>query len=959
MIIRRGGLVLLSTLLATSFVSLNTFADETASSTFSINVSDTVLQLEVPATASINLNPTSSAAVFGSTTITANVATNNALGYTLTMTPTNSAGNTDLISSTVSSSIQTLSSSEEGYTEQSFTANKWGYRLSSNENYFGVPPTLAPDAWVTNGPTNGTDHNITLAAKVDGTFPASEYTTTLVFSAVARELITPDKLGITYLQDLTPELCDLIDVYDESSAYQLKDKRDEKTYWIAKLHDNHCWMTQNLDFDLDSTVTLTNAMSDIGWYGAGYDSASWQPNKTTYHLATGTGNAFVDDFEPYSYDPGDYYQQGTYWEPSAACSYATDDTCTFSSTPDSINGTHGHIGNYYTYSAAVASNDGRIYTTNTAIDSICPTNWRLPNKIEDNDYTAINTLYNNSSTTTDRGLFEAPFYLVRGGYASTSGYASAGQLTDYVTSSSYSAQQPWQVFNTPGGVNTSASSMPKYNGFSVRCLTRTRDPDLLTKYVISFNANGGTGTMPDQEVTRGTTVALSPNTFTRDGYYFRGWNTKADDTGEGFTDKGNYTVANISKLPGITLYAQWTTNAPICTENCSGNNPKYESGITIQRAYELAYTEHHLGMYEEQHEGQGDYARVDSWGTPAEEYKGYDVRFAMQDINQTYNGIKVCDLVTVIGDTYQALDVRDNKLYFISKLKDGKCWMTQNLDYDLLTTRSLTSVDSDLTEYGTDWYTPYYSQDANTGVISWTPTIATVYTTESNYNTPITGWGRAYTVPMSASIGVFYQYTSPTPNDVYTKDLKNCIKNTNTVDPKSTCIHHEDGNFYNWPAAIATSTFTSQTEHFSSDLVAQNSVCPANWKLPNANKTYTQAALDEYDNLLYVYGMVSELQTENNKTAMFVNGRDDFEKLRSAPLYFTQSGMIESASGYGNRGNCGFYWGNTSYGVGSSSGSTSAFEFGFCYSGSYNYSAYTMSHGSASANGHSIRCLAR
>ena len=42
-------------------------------------------------------------------------------------------------------------------------------------------------------------------------------------------------------------------------------------------------------------------------------------------------------------------------------------------------------------------------------------------------------------------------------------------------------------------------------------------------YVVEFNANGGEGEMPNQVHTYGTSLALSANTFTREGYTFQGW----------------------------------------------------------------------------------------------------------------------------------------------------------------------------------------------------------------------------------------------------------------------------------------------------------------------------------------------------------------------------------------------------------------------------------------------------
>ena len=76
-------------------------------------------------------------------------------------------------------------------------------------------------------------------------------------------------------------------------------------------------------------------------------------------------------------------------------------------------------------------------------------------------------------------------------------------------------------------------------------------------YTIRFNANGGIGTMEDQLKTYGVKTKLPTNQFTREGYTFTGWNTKANGSGASF--KADSTIGTLSKVDGSihTLYAQW------------------------------------------------------------------------------------------------------------------------------------------------------------------------------------------------------------------------------------------------------------------------------------------------------------------------------------------------------------------------------------------------------------------
>ncbi len=70
---------------------------------------------------------------------------------------------------------------------------------------------------------------------------------------------------------------------------------------------------------------------------------------------------------------------------------------------------------------------------------------------------------------------------------------------------------------------------------------------------VSFNANGGEGDMANIEFVKGETVTVSINTFTRVGYKFIGWNTKADGTGLSYTE--NEPVQYLRR--NLKLYAQW------------------------------------------------------------------------------------------------------------------------------------------------------------------------------------------------------------------------------------------------------------------------------------------------------------------------------------------------------------------------------------------------------------------
>ncbi len=74
-------------------------------------------------------------------------------------------------------------------------------------------------------------------------------------------------------------------------------------------------------------------------------------------------------------------------------------------------------------------------------------------------------------------------------------------------------------------------------------------------YIVSFDANGGSGRMQSQLFDVGVPQALTQNAYTRDGYTFSGWNTMQAGNGTAYTNGQTITVTS-----DMTLYAQWTSN---------------------------------------------------------------------------------------------------------------------------------------------------------------------------------------------------------------------------------------------------------------------------------------------------------------------------------------------------------------------------------------------------------------
>ncbi len=272
------------------------------------------------------------------------------------------------------------------------------------------------------------------------------------FEAANLETVTVNGQEYYKMQDMTPELCASIG-YDANIPVQVQmvDTRDNKLYWVTKIRDDNCWMTQNLDLDLSSNRTLTPADTDV--------KSNWTPT-TTYDIAN--QSSFYVTLElniPQSFDPGDIYFNNAdrAGRNPATCELLDIDKCSaeskFGKEPFETNGTHGHVGNYYNWIAAVAGDnyndyyqyDGETHTEASIPDtSICPKGWRLPRTTYYKDTKNAATggkdeYYNvvywdwhydiNGTYGADWPIIRSPFYAVPGELFSVSSSTNSSSIT--------------------------------------------------------------------------------------------------------------------------------------------------------------------------------------------------------------------------------------------------------------------------------------------------------------------------------------------------------------------------------------------------------------------------------------------------------------------------------------------------------------------------------------------------
>ena len=271
------------------------------------------------------------------------------------------------------------------------------------------------------------------------------------------------------MQDMSTEICNSVSGDGETTATQLVDARDNKLYWVAKLKDGHCWMTQNLDTDISANATLNSQTTDLNEYNvAGYydgyaksgNIIYWEPANTTINFDGTTMTGWHDsDTIPYS-------------------ASKTDDAGT----------EYSSLGNWYNWTAAIASNNSSSLTQDTLNDivnnpknSICPKGWRLPTISSQseavsgstNEFARLNNLYNNNSTSDSYNLTILPLYFVKPGFIDKGGLYENSNYGGYWSSTLNNTGAYYLRFRN--NVSPSNYYYARTNGLSIRCLARTED----------------------------------------------------------------------------------------------------------------------------------------------------------------------------------------------------------------------------------------------------------------------------------------------------------------------------------------------------------------------------------------------------------------------------------------------------------------------------------------------------
>ena len=484
---------------------------------------------------------------------------------------------------------------------------------------------------------------------------------------------------LSYLQDFTPTKCEALPL---ETQYEYVDKRDGKAYYVARLKtdretngETFCFMTQNLDLDLDSTKTLTPDDTDI--------PANWKPARSTINMVGNTAPGWADDeTHPYSADPGDTYyvssgdsSNDSIYTSLSGCTSAghSEETCR-----------HAHAGNYYNFTAAVAMDDSSSYVDNYQnIDqSICPKGWRLPvGMIADNTSSEFaRLLYANNIIDTlptitnfisyaDGGfnqLRTAPFFVNRTGYIFENNLFYAANRGYLQTSSVISTSRAY-IMNVRADIISLQHTGGRWFGISARCALRGN------QYALNFDANGGLD---------------APDTLEREGLGFVTFSLPTDELPEHDTRQFYGWDEDPNATTPYYVYDH-------TTQTFSHN------GTMTLNAPNFTKTLHAI------------------WHAPV----GMGTVTTLQEVTPA-----LCQ-ASPLNQQYRLKDARDDKMYYVAHMKMNRegtvtaCWMTQNLDLNL--NSSAPALNSSNTDINSDW-TP------QNNTISFSGTSLTGWTNDNN-----------------------------------------------------------------------------------------------------------------------------------------------------------------------------------------------------------------------------------
>ena len=265
-------------------------------------------------------------------------------------------------------------------------------------------------------------------------------------------------------------------------------------------------------------------------------------------------------------------------------------------------------------------------------------------------------------------------------------------------------------------------------------------------------------------------------------------------------------------------------------------------------------------------------------------------------------------------------DTRDNNVYAVARLADGKCWMVENLRLNAEDSRGTDNIakaqgygDATANNQG-KFIGLADSEDANFTASSSSATEPT--TANSIYY--------AGTQSGTATINIFQTNYAGFRMPRYNNNNTNMATGATNSDGSTTLTDSYNGsgnnrrwygygNYYSWAAAIANTKYYDTYSGTNGSDAAGTSICPKGWKLPlgvQSLGTINGVLQDEANDSANRVGGFSYLDRKLGGTGGYQSGgtgTTQSKKWRSFPNNFVYSGIFGDSSAYG-RSSDGHYW---------------------------------------------------
>ena len=270
------------------------------------------------------------------------------------------------------------------------------------------------------------------------------------------------------------------------------------------------------------------------------------------------------------------------------------------------------------------------------------------------------------------------------------------------------------------------------------------------------------------------------------------------------------------------------------------------------------------------------------------------------------------------GEVTALKDTRDNDVYAVAKLADGKCWTIENLRLDDTPELTAANTHNPSTPLNNSWY--YQNQQ---GTLTTSNHLSA--TSDPTSTNPDTAW-------------CVSSFSSCTDQSMLATNNTTLFTNNTASGYSASSNVYSYGNYYNWYSA--TGGNGKHGSSYGNSYHSTGDICPAGWHLPKgANKT--NETNNEFWSLI-VTGLNGGVNPANydSSTNPYYTGTEATpvsNTLRSYPNNFVYSGYV-SGSSVSSRNSYGSYWSSSAYS--SNNAYTLDFSSSSVYPGTYSSSKY-------------------